>query len=66
MSCVSSEIYDSPNLKRSVKLELALTQAGVANQLFSETQGVVRLPVKLGGRNFQKTFMFWLIRKATA
>ena len=56
VSCLSSEIYDSLKLKHSLKLQPALRQLKAANQLPIETRGVVRLPISLGGRNFEHNF----------
>ena len=56
VSCLSSENYDSLNLKHSLKLELAPRQLKAANQLPIETRGFVRLPISLGGRKIEHNF----------
>ena len=56
MSSLSNENYDSLKLKRSLKLEPALRQLKAANQLPIEARGVVRLPIRLGGRKFEQNF----------
>ena len=56
MSCFSSEIYDFLKLKHSLKVEPALRQLKAANQLPTETRGVLRIPISLGGRKFEHNF----------
>ena len=56
VSCISIEIYDSLKTKHSLKKEPPRTQLKAANQLPIETQGILRLPVKIGGMKFQHKF----------
>ena len=56
VSCLSIEVYDFLKTKHSVKMGPSGTHLNAASQLPSETRGIVRLPVEIGGIKVEHKF----------